>query len=42
MKSLVLLVVFVVCFTGTILAQDVEGNMVVVTQWKRNRILMDR
>ena len=31
MKSLILLVVFALCFTGTILAQDREGNIVVVT-----------
>ena len=31
MNNLILLVVFAICFTGTILAQDREGNIVVVT-----------
>ena len=31
MKNLILLAVFVLCLSGTILAQDMEGNIVVVT-----------
>jgi hypothetical protein len=34
MKYLVLLIVLVFCFAGTILAQDVEGNIMVITTFE--------